>query len=120
VAFTSLEITCAADELSHPALQDEELSKPLAIMFWRLLSFLALSIGLALTAWFVPAATLTAILHSLAEIEWGVLAIIAVRAIMVATNGIPGLHCWQSYARGRPASSSFCVGYARPSTPRCR
>jgi glycosyltransferase 2 family protein len=57
-------------------------------MLWRLLPFLALSIGLALTAWFVSAATLTAIFHSFAEIGWGVLAIVAVRAIVVATNGM--------------------------------
>src|SRR6188472_370784 len=57
-------------------------------MPWRLLPFLALSIGLALTAWFVSAATLPVIFQSFAEIGWGVLAIVAVRAIVVAANGI--------------------------------
>jgi len=48
-------------------------------MISKLLPFLALSIGLGLTAWLVSAATLAAIFHSFAEIGWGIAAIVAVR-----------------------------------------
>jgi hypothetical protein len=57
-------------------------------MISKLLPFLALSIGLGLTAWLVSAATLAAIFHSFAEIGWGIAAIVAVRAIVIATNGL--------------------------------
>ncbi len=57
-------------------------------MLRKLLPFLAFLVGLALTAWFVSAATLTAIVRSFAEIGWGVLAIVAVRAIVITINGI--------------------------------
>ena len=57
-------------------------------MISKLLPFLALSIGLGLTAWLVSAATLAAIFHSVAEIGWGIAAIVAVRAIVIATNGL--------------------------------
>jgi hypothetical protein len=50
-------------------------------MISKLLPFLALSIGLGLTAWLVSAATLAAIFHSFAEIGWGIAAIVTVRAI---------------------------------------
>ena len=49
-------------------------------MISKLLPFLALSIGLGLTAWLVSAATLAAIFHSFAEIGWGIAAIVTVRA----------------------------------------
>ena len=57
-------------------------------MISKLLPFLALSIGLGLTAWLVSAATLAAIFHSFAEIGWGIAAIVTVRAIVIATNGL--------------------------------
>ena len=57
-------------------------------MLRKLLPFLTFLVGLALTAWLVSAATLTAIFQSFAEIGWGALAIVAVRAVVVATNGI--------------------------------
>ncbi len=50
--------------------------------------FVALALGLAFTAWLVSAASLSAILRSFTEVGWGVTAIVAVRAAMVATNGV--------------------------------
>ncbi len=55
---------------------------------FKLLSFLGLSLGLALTAWLVSAASLAAVIQSITTIGWGVLAVVAVRAVMVAVNGV--------------------------------
>lgn len=55
---------------------------------WKIVPFLALSLGLALTVWLVSAASLSAVLQSFAEVGWGVAAVVAVRALMVATNGV--------------------------------
>jgi hypothetical protein len=58
-------------------------------MTWKIVSFLGLSLGLALTAWLVSAASLTAVIHSFTKVGWlGVVAIVAVRAVMVVTNGV--------------------------------
>lgn len=57
-------------------------------MLWKVLPLLGLSVGLALTAWFVSAVSLTAILQGFSAIGWGVTAIVAVRAIVIATNGL--------------------------------
>ena len=54
---------------------------------WKILPFVALALGVAFTAWLVSAASLSAILRSFAEIGWGVIAVVAVRAVMIATNG---------------------------------
>ena len=61
---------------------------PNAKTAWRLVPFLALSLGLAFTVWLVSAATLSAVLHSFSEVGWGVAGVVAVRATMVATNGV--------------------------------
>jgi glycosyltransferase 2 family protein len=55
---------------------------------WKIASFLGLSLGLALTAWLVSAASLTAVIQNITTMGWGVLAVVAVRAIMVAANGV--------------------------------
>ncbi len=55
---------------------------------WKIVPFLGLSLGLAVTVWLVSAASLTAVLRSFTEVGWGVVAIVAVRAVMVATNGV--------------------------------
>lgn len=55
---------------------------------WKIASFLGLSLGLALTAWLVSAASLTAVIQSITTIGWGVLAVVAVRAVMIAANGV--------------------------------
>ncbi len=55
---------------------------------FKLLSFLGLSLGLALTAWLVSAANLTVVIQIITTIGWGVLAVVAVRAVMVAINGV--------------------------------
>jgi glycosyltransferase 2 family protein len=57
-------------------------------MLRRVLPFLALSIGLTLTAWFVSAATLTAVFQNFGAIGWGILAVVLVRATVIATNGL--------------------------------
>jgi putative membrane protein len=47
-----------------------------------------MSLGLGFTIWLVVATSTTAVLHSFAEAGWGVLAIVFVRAVMIATNGV--------------------------------
>lgn len=64
------------------------MSRMNAKIVWKILPFLGLSLGLGFTVWFVSAASLTAVLHSLAEVGWGVVAVVAVRAVMIATNGV--------------------------------
>jgi len=60
-------------------------------MIRKVLPFLALSIGVGFTVWLVAAASLTSILSSFAQIRWGILAIVAVRAAMITTNAV----AWQ-------------------------
>jgi len=55
---------------------------------WKAASFIGLSLGLALTAWLVSAASLTAVIQSITTIGWGVLAVVMVRAVMIAANGV--------------------------------
>ncbi len=58
-------------------------------MAWKIVSFLGLSLGLAFTAWLVSAASLTAVVDSFTKVGWlGVSAVVAVRAVMVVTNGV--------------------------------
>jgi glycosyltransferase 2 family protein len=55
---------------------------------WKIVPLVALALGLGFTAWLVSAASLSAILRSFTEVGWGVVAVVAVRAVMVATNGV--------------------------------
>ncbi len=55
---------------------------------WKILSFLGLSLGIGVIAWLVSAASLTAVVQSLIRIGWGALAVMAVRAVMIVTNGV--------------------------------
>ena len=57
-------------------------------MIRRLLPFVALSIGVAVTVWLIAAARLTSVLDSIAQVGWGIVAIVAVRATMIAINGL--------------------------------
>jgi glycosyltransferase 2 family protein len=57
-------------------------------MVRKLLPFVALSVGIAVTAWLIAAARLSSILDGFAEVGWGVAAIVAVRATMIAINGL--------------------------------
>ena len=57
-------------------------------MPWKFLPFLALSVGLTLTVWFIFATSPSAIYQNLTEIGWGVSAIVTVRAVVIATNGL--------------------------------
>ncbi len=52
------------------------------------MSFVALSLGLALTIWLVSTASITAVVHSLAKVGWGAAVVVAVRAAMIAVNGV--------------------------------
>ena len=60
-------------------------------MIRKLLPFAALSIGIAATVWVIAAARLTSILDSVAQVGWGIAAVVAVRAIMITINGV----AWQ-------------------------
>lgn len=57
-------------------------------MIRKILPFVALSIGIAVTVWLIAAARLTSILDSIAEVGWGIAAVVAVRATMIAVNGL--------------------------------
>ena len=57
-------------------------------MIRKLLPFAALSIGIAATVWLIAAARLTSILDSVAQVGWGIAAVVAVRAIMITINGV--------------------------------
>ena len=54
---------------------------------WKILSFLGMSLGLGVIVWLVSAASLTAVVQSFLRIGWGALAVVAVRAVMIVTNG---------------------------------
>lgn len=54
---------------------------------WKILSFLGLSLGLGVIVWLISAASLTAVVQSVIRIGWGALAVVAVRAVMIVTNG---------------------------------
>lgn len=70
--------------LRRPIGMDQESKKSA----FKLLSFLSLSLGMALTAWLVSVASLAAVIQSITTIGWGVLAVVAVRAVMIAANGV--------------------------------
>ncbi len=57
-------------------------------MTWKILPFVLLSLGLALTVWLVSAASLSAVVESVREVGWGALGVVAVRATMIALNGL--------------------------------
>jgi glycosyltransferase 2 family protein len=57
-------------------------------MIRKLLPFVALSIGIAVTVWLIAAARLTSILDSFAQVGWGIAAVVAVRATMITINGL--------------------------------
>jgi putative membrane protein len=57
-------------------------------MIRRLLPFIALSIGVAVTVSLVVAAHLTSVIDSIAQVGWGIVAVVAVRATMIAINGV--------------------------------
>jgi putative membrane protein len=59
-----------------------------AKMIRKLLPFFALSIGLGFTIWLIAAASLTSILHSFAQIGWGIVAVVGVRAAMITMNAV--------------------------------
>jgi glycosyltransferase 2 family protein len=61
---------------------------PHGAMIRKLLPFAALSIGIAATVWLIAAARLTSILDSVAQVGWGIAAVVAVRAIMITINGV--------------------------------
>jgi putative membrane protein len=54
----------------------------------KLAPLLALAFGLAFTGWLISTTNLPALIASFANVGWGVAAIVAVRATMIATNGI--------------------------------
>jgi len=56
--------------------------------FWRIAPFIALVVGLGVTAWLVAAASLPAVLEGFVKVGWGALAVIAVRATTIAINGV--------------------------------
>jgi putative membrane protein len=66
-------------------------------MVWKLLPFLGLSVGVMLTAWLTFATGPNVMYQHFTEIGWGVLAIVAVRAIVIATNGL----AWAALLPGR-------------------
>lgn len=55
---------------------------------WKIVSFAALSAGLALTIWLISMASITAVAQSLAKVGWGAAAVVAVRTSMIAINGL--------------------------------
>ena len=55
---------------------------------WKCAPFIALSLGLALTVWLVSTASVAAVAHSLGKVGWGAAVVVAVRATMIAINGI--------------------------------
>jgi len=57
-------------------------------MIRKILPFLALSIGLGITIWLIAAASLTSILHSFAQMGWGIAAVVGVRAAMITMNAV--------------------------------
>jgi glycosyltransferase 2 family protein len=57
-------------------------------MIRRVLPFVALSIGVAVTAGLIAAARVTSILDSFAQVGWGIAAVVAVRATMITLNGL--------------------------------
>ena len=54
----------------------------------KVLSFFALTIGVGVAVWLVIAANFTVVVHSFAQIGWGIAAIILVRAVMIMMNGV--------------------------------
>jgi hypothetical protein len=61
---------------------------PHGTMIRRLLPFVAFSIGVAVTVWLIAAARLTSVVESVAQVGWGIVAVIAVRATVMAINGL--------------------------------
>jgi len=57
-------------------------------IFWKIAPFIALALGLAITAWLLAAASLPAVLDGFARVGWGAMAVVAVRATTMATNGL--------------------------------
>ncbi len=57
-------------------------------MIRKVLPFVALSIGVGVTVWLIAAARLTSILDSFAQVGWGIAAVVAVRAAMIAINAM--------------------------------
>jgi len=55
---------------------------------WRIAPFIALALGLALTAWLVAAASLPVVLEGFAKVGWAAMAVVAVRATIMTTNGV--------------------------------
>ncbi len=55
-------------------------------MIRRVLPFLALTVGLGLTIWLLAATNLASVVDSFTQIGWGVLAVVGVRAAMIAIN----------------------------------
>ncbi len=75
--------------LTVPQQMGIELNQANLKMTWKIALFLGLSLGLALTAWLVSAASLKAVINSFTKVGWlGVVTIVAVRAVMVVTNGV--------------------------------
>jgi glycosyltransferase 2 family protein len=64
------------------------MSRAGAKMAWRIVSLLGLLLGLVLTVWLVSAASLMGVVHSFAKVGWGAIAVVAVRAVMIAMNGV--------------------------------
>jgi putative membrane protein len=61
---------------------------PHGAMVRKVLPFVALSIGVAATAWLIAATRLSSIFESFAQVGWGIAAVVAVRAAMIAINGL--------------------------------
>ena len=57
-------------------------------MVWRIVTLLGLLLGLALTVWLVSAASLMGVVQSFTKVGWGAVAVVAVRAVMIAMNGV--------------------------------
>ena len=64
------------------------MSRANAKMAWRIVTLLGLPLGLALTVWLVSAASLTGVVQSFTKVGWGAVAVVAVRAVMIAMNGV--------------------------------
>ena len=61
---------------------------PHGTMIRKVLPFVGLSIGVAVTVWMVAAERLTSIVDSVAQVGWGIAAVVAVRAAMITINGL--------------------------------
>ncbi len=65
----------------------------------RIIAFLGLSLGLGFTVWLVVHVSLRSVLQSVSQVGWGVLIVVAVRAAMIATNGVAWRQLLKNFTR---------------------